>query len=77
MCLCVREGETGLWYSFFFFTMVYGEEWASQVVLVLKNPPANAGDARYAETWFRSWGQEDPLEEGMATHSSICAWRIP
>ena len=29
------------------------------------------------ETWFQSLGQEDPLEEGMATHSSILAWRIP
>ena len=29
------------------------------------------------ETWIRSLGQEDPLEEGMATHSSILAWRIP
>ena len=29
------------------------------------------------ETWVRSLGQEDPLEEGMATHSSILAWRIP
>ena len=29
------------------------------------------------ETWARSLGQEDPLEEGMATHSSILAWRIP
>ena len=28
------------------------------------------------ETWVRSLGWEDPLEEGMATHSSICAWRI-
>ena len=28
------------------------------------------------ETWLQS-GQEDPLEEGMATHSSILAWRIP
>ena len=27
--------------------------------------------------WVRSLGQEDPLEEGMATHSSIVAWRIP
>ena len=27
--------------------------------------------------WVRSLGQEDPLEEGMATHSSILAWRIP
>ena len=29
------------------------------------------------ETWVRSLGQEDALEEGMATHSSILAWRIP
>ena len=29
------------------------------------------------ETWVRSLGQEDPLKEGMATHSSILAWRIP
>ena len=29
------------------------------------------------ETWVRSLGQEDPLEEGMATHFSVLAWRIP
>ena len=29
------------------------------------------------ETWVQSLGQEDPLEEEMATHSSILAWRIP
>ena len=29
------------------------------------------------EMWVRSLGQEDTLEEGMATHSSIVAWRIP
>ena len=29
------------------------------------------------ETQVRSMGQEDPLEEGMETHSSILAWRIP
>ena len=44
---------------------------ASQVVLVIKNPQ------EMEETWVRSLGQEDPLEEGMATHSSILAWRIP
>ena len=27
--------------------------------------------------WVRFLGQEDPLEEGMATHSNILAWRIP
>ena len=29
------------------------------------------------ETWLQSLGQEDPLENGTATHSSILAWRIP
>ena len=29
------------------------------------------------ETWVRSLGQEDPLEEEMATHSTILAWKIP
>ena len=29
------------------------------------------------ENWVRSLSQEDPLEKGMATHSSILAWRIP
>ena len=29
------------------------------------------------ETWVISLGREDPLEEGMVTHSSIFAWRIP
>ena len=42
--------------------------------LVVKNPPANAGDAR---DMIGSLGREDPLEEEMATHSSILAWRIP
>jgi len=40
---------------------------------VVKNLPDNAED----DTWVRSLGQEDPLEEGMATHFSILAWRIP
>ena len=46
---------------------------ASQVVLVLKNLPASAGDEREIGL---ALGLEDPLEEGMATHSSILAWRI-
>ena len=29
------------------------------------------------ETWVQALGQKDPLEKGMATHSSILAWRIP
>ena len=38
---------------------------------MVKNLPA------ILETWVRSLAWEDPLEEGMATHSSILAWRIP
>ena len=38
---------------------------------MVKNLPA------VQETWVQSLGWEDPLEEGMATHSSILAWRIP
>ena len=50
------------------------ENMAFQVVLVVKNPPANAGEVRDAGSIP---GQEDPLEKGVATHSSILAWRIP
>ena len=44
---------------------------ASLVVHLVKNPPA------VWETWIGFLGWEDSLEEGMATHSSILAWRIP
>ena len=42
---------------------------ASLVAQTVKKPAMQ-------ETWVRSLGQEDPLEKGMATHSSILAWRI-
>ena len=42
---------------------------------MVENLPANAGDIRQMQV--RSPGWEDPLEKGMATHSSILAWRIP
>ena len=38
------------------------------MVLVVKNPPADAGDVRYLIPRVRSLGQEDPVEEGMVTH---------
>ena len=41
---------------------------------MVKNPPGNARDSRDAGL---SLGLEDPLEEGMAIHSSSVAWRIP
>ena len=44
---------------------------ASLVAQLVKNLPA------MQETWIPSLGWEDPLEQGMATHSSILAWRIP
>ena len=44
------------------------------MVPVVKNLPANAGDTKDAGS---NLGQEDPPEEGMATHSSIFAWRTP
>ena len=44
---------------------------ASLVAQVIKRLPA------LQETQVRSLGQEDPLEKGMATHSSILAWRTP
>ena len=48
--------------------------WASQVVLVVKNPPANAGDIQDTGSIL---GMGRLPEEGMETHSSILAWRIP
>ena len=41
---------------------------------MVKNQPAMQESQKM---WVQSMGQEDPLEEGMATHSSVLAWRIP
>ena len=46
-------------------------EWASLVAQTVKRLPATW------ETWVRSLGQENPLEEETATHSSTLAWKIP
>jgi len=46
-------------------------KWASLVAQTVKNLPV------MRETQVRSLGWEDPLEQGMATHSNILAWRIP
>ena len=54
--------------------MLIGHDWTSLMALVVKNPPAMQ---ETQEMWVRSLGREDPLEEEMATHSSILAWRIP
>ena len=47
---------------------------ASQVALVVKN---HLPTQEPREVWVPSLGQDDPLEEGVVTHSSILAWRIP
>ena len=48
--------------------MIIWRDWVAQMV---KNLP------EMQETWVQSLGWEDHLEEGMATHSSILAWRVP
>ena len=45
--------------------------WASLMAQMVKNPSA------FWETWVQALSWEDPLEEDMATHSSVLAWRIP
>ena len=45
--------------------------WASLLAQTVKNLPVTQ------ETWVQYLGWEDPLEEGMATQSSVLAWRIP
>ena len=54
-----------------YFTHVRVIIWASLVAQMVKNVAA------MQETRVQSLGQEDPLEEGMATHSGILAWRVP
>ena len=55
---------------FALYTVVY-IYWASLGAQAVKNLPA------MQETLVQSLGWEDPLKEGMATHSSVLAWRIP
>ena len=52
-------------------TIIEIDHWHSLVAQMVKNLPA----MREIRVW--SLGQEDPLEKGLATHSSILAWRIP
>ena len=68
---CIVHGVTKSWtrLSDFHFHFLY--LWASPVAQMVKNLPA------MQKTWVQSLGQKDPLEKGMAIHSSILAWRIP
>ena len=52
--------------------LLYHDYGTSQVVLVVKNPLAKE---ETQQTWVGSLGWEDPLEEEMATHSNILAWK--
>ena len=56
---------------YWFWKAYFSALWASLVAQMVKNLPA------MQETWVRSLGQEDLVEQGMATHSSILAWRVP
>ena len=53
------------------FILGYSDSWASLVAQLVKNPFS------MQDTQVQFLGWKDPLEEGMATHSSILAWRIP
>ena len=66
-------------YNWYYFLFKYLVEFsvtirASKVALVVKNPPPNSENIRDAGLIPES---EDPLEESMATHSSIRAWTTP
>ena len=67
-----------LGYKFYFcdlfFSLCSPFTGASQVVLVVKEPTCQC---RRQEMQVQSLAWEDPLEEGMATYSSVLAWRIP
>ena len=58
----------------FFLTKDMFILWTFQVALVVKSPPVNAGGIRDT---VQSLGGKDPLEECVADHSNIFAWRIP
>ena len=59
------------WCRYIIYIHIYPSIWVSLVAQMVKNPPA------LQETWLWSVAWEDPLEEGMATHSSILTWRMP
>ena len=72
--------KSALIFKFYFINVIYQ---ASQVVLVVKNLPAKAGNVSNVGSipgrgrWVQSLGGEDPLEEDKAIHSSILVCRIP
>ena len=69
-CAC-SAAITVLLFFVCLFDVIMPLDGASLVVQTIKSLPA------MQETWVLSLGQEDPLEKGMATYSSILVWRIP
>ena len=63
-----------LWVTIYHFICKYINNEGFPGGSAIKNPPAMQ---ETQEMWVQSLGWEDPLEEGLATHSSILAWRIP
>ena len=75
-CSVYRKGwieylVISLYLPFFKILCQFPNSGASLVAQMVKNLPS------MWETWVQSLGWEDPLEEGMATHTSILVWRIP
>ena len=70
----LKPVETNHEINYLYFSVVNSIDFISKLHFSLKNLPAKAGDQ---QTWVESLGQEDPLGEGMATHSSVLDWRIP
>ena len=70
-CILYHLSHQGLALTLLVNSQILTISWASLVAQLVKNLPA------MQETWVQSLGQEDPLEKGMTTHSSILAWRIP
>ena len=67
---CLYKTDEHFLWAIFFFIFFYHVN-RILVAQTVKHPPA------MWETWIRSLSQEDPLQEGMATHSSTLAWKIP
>ena len=69
--MIIHKDISGLYGSYWKKCGFMGLTRANQVAQMVENPPA------MWETLVPSVGQEDPLEEGIATHSSILVWRTP
>ena len=65
------NGSDNSWYK---YKGMHSNSWAFQMALVVNNPPANARDIRDMGSIP---GSRSSFEEGMATYSSMLAWRIP